>query len=138
MRRSSSWSPTSSSPRTRASPRSSTSCSATSPPPWPPRTSPGCPRGVEARRAEGGRVAEQPEAHPELAGKTVAAIWDVAGTFYVYRAADPRVEFLFDLGLENAPAVDELANGESSFFYTLSYEQLDLLESDILLNYSDT
>lgn len=85
-----------------------------------------------------GVVAEQAEAHPELAGKTVAAIWDVAGTFYVYRAADPRVEFLFDLGLENAPAVDELANGESSFFYTLSYEQLDLLDSDIILTYADS
>ncbi|MCW4384890.1 iron-siderophore ABC transporter substrate-binding protein [Salinibacterium sp. SYSU T00001] len=83
-------------------------------------------------------LVEQAEAHPELEGKTVAAIWDVAGTFYVYRAADPRVEFLFGLGLENAPAVDELANGESTFYYTLSYEQLDLLESDLIVNYSDT
>lgn len=83
-------------------------------------------------------VAEQAAAHPELEGRTVAAIWDGAGVFYVYRAADPRVEFLFDLGLENAPAVDELANGESTFYYTLSYEQLDLLEADIVVNYATT
>lgn len=85
-----------------------------------------------------GIVAEQADAHPELEGHTVAAIWDVAGTFYVYREADPRVSFLFGLGLEGAPAVDELANGESSFYYTLSYEQLDALESDIIVNFADT
>lgn len=81
---------------------------------------------------------EQAAAHPELAGKTVAAVWDIAGTFYVYKAADSRVNFLFDLGLENAPAVDELASGDSTFYYTLSYEQLDKLESDILVSFADT
>ena len=76
--------------------------------------------------------------HPELEGKTVAAVSDVAGTFYVYKKADARVEFLFDLGLESAPSVDELSNGDSTFYYTLSYEQLDKLEADILISYSDT
>ena len=83
-------------------------------------------------------LADSAAAHPELAGKTVAAVWDVAGTFYVYKAADPRVAFLFDLGLVNAPAVDELSNGDETFYYTLSYEQLDKLDSDIVVNYSDT
>lgn len=83
-------------------------------------------------------LAEQAEEHPELAGKTIAAVWDVAGTFYVYKEADARVEFLFDLGLVSAPSVDELANGDSSFYFTLSYEQLDQLDSDIILSYSDT
>lgn len=83
-------------------------------------------------------VAEKAELHPELDGKTVAAVWDIGGTFYVYRAADSRVNFLFGLGLENAPAVDELANGDSSFYYTLSYEQLDQLESDIIVNFANT
>jgi iron complex transport system substrate-binding protein len=81
---------------------------------------------------------EQAAAHPEFEGKTVAVIWDVAGTFYVYKSADPRVSFLFDLGLENAPAVDELSNGDSTFYYTLSYEQLDKLESDIVVNFADS
>ena len=80
-------------------------------------------------------LAAQAEAHPELAGLTVAAVWDVAGTFYVYTPEDSRVEFLSALGLEDAPAVAELANGDSPFFYTLSYEQLD---SDVLISYHDT
>ena len=83
-------------------------------------------------------LAAQAEAHPELAGLTVAAVWDVAGTFYVYTPEDSRVEFLSALGLEDAPAVAELANGDSPFFYTLSYEQLDRLESDLLISYHDT
>lgn len=83
-------------------------------------------------------LAAQAEAHPEFAGKSIAAVWDVAGTFYVYKDADPRVEFLFDLGFTNPASVDELANGDSTFFYTLSYETLDQLESDLVLSYSDT
>ena len=83
-------------------------------------------------------LAAQAEAHPELAGKTVAAVWDVAGTFYVYTPEDSRVEFLSGLGLEDAPAVAELANGDSPFYYTLSYEQLDQLESDLVISYHDT
>ncbi len=83
-------------------------------------------------------TAEQSIEHPELAGKTVAAVADSGGTFYVYKGADSRVDFLFDLGLEDAPAVEELANGDSSFYYELSYEELDKLDSDILVSYSDT
>jgi iron complex transport system substrate-binding protein len=84
------------------------------------------------------QLAEQAAAHPEFAGKTIAAVWDVAGTFYVYKKADPRVEFMLDLGFESAPSVDTLANGDSTFYYTLSYEQLDQLDSDVVLSYSDT
>ncbi|WP_411720143.1 iron-siderophore ABC transporter substrate-binding protein [Mycetocola sp.] len=83
-------------------------------------------------------TAEQADAHPELKGKTVAAVADSGGKFYVYKAADSRVDFLFDLGLVDAPAVEELANGDSSFYYELSYEELDKLDSDILVSYSDT
>jgi iron complex transport system substrate-binding protein len=82
-------------------------------------------------------TAEQAAAHPELEGKTVAAVADSGGTFYVYKGADSRVDFLFDLGLVDAPAVNELATGESSFYYELSYEELDKLDSDILVSYSD-
>ncbi|MBH0098077.1 iron-siderophore ABC transporter substrate-binding protein [Salinibacterium sp. NSLL150] len=83
-------------------------------------------------------VAEKAAEHPEFEGKTVAATFDVGGTFYVYKPADPRVEFLLDLGLENAPAVDALSNGDSTFFYTLSYEKLDELDSDLLIAYAET
>jgi iron complex transport system substrate-binding protein len=83
-------------------------------------------------------IAEQAAAHPEFDGKTIAATFDVGGTFYVYKPADPRVAFLLDLGLVSAPAVDELANGDSTFFYTLSYEKLDELDSDLLIAYAGT
>jgi len=83
-------------------------------------------------------LAARAQAHPELSGLTVAAVWDVGGTFYVYTPEDSRVEFLSGLGLEDASSVAELANGDSPFFYTLSYEQLDRLDSDLLISYHDT
>lgn len=83
-------------------------------------------------------LAEKAADHPELAGKTVAAVWDTAGTFYVYTPEDSRVEFLSALGLEDSPSVAELQNGDSPFFFTLSYEQLDRLDSDLVLSYHDT
>src|SRR5690606_41355514 len=78
-------------------------------------------------------LAEQAEAHPEFAGRTVAAIVDspAEGLVYVYRAGDPRAGFLEGLGFETAPAVEELAPDDGEFYYTLSYEELDKLESDV-------
>ena len=83
-------------------------------------------------------IAEKAAAHPEFAGKTVALTSDSSGTFYVYTDADPRVTFATDLGFDSAPSVAELANGESDFFYTLSYEQLDQLTSDVIVNFAPT
>lgn len=83
-------------------------------------------------------VAAAAAAHPELAGLTVANVFPSTEDFYVYKAADPRVAFLLDLGLEVAPSVDELSNGEETFYFTLSQERLDELESDLLISYADT
>ncbi|GAA4286844.1 iron-siderophore ABC transporter substrate-binding protein [Georgenia daeguensis] len=85
-----------------------------------------------------GEIADAAAAHPELEGKTVAAVWDVGGTFWVYKPEDSRVDFLLDLGLESAPAVEELATDEESFVYSLSYEETDRLESDVLVTYAST
>jgi iron complex transport system substrate-binding protein len=82
-------------------------------------------------------IAAAAEAHPEFEGKSIAAVWD-AGDFYVYTEADPRVEFLTDLGFEVAPSVSENDTGESTFYYTLSYEETDKITSDVLLAYHDT
>lgn len=78
------------------------------------------------------------DAHPELKGKTLAAVWDVGGTFYVYKRDDARVGFMLDLGPVSAPSVDALANGKESFYYTLSYEKVDEIDSDVLVTYADT
>ncbi len=83
-------------------------------------------------------VAAAAEANPELAGRTVAAVLDTPDTLYVYEEADPRVEFLTDLGLEVAPSVEELSTGEATFYFTLSPELVGGLTSDVLLSYSDT
>ena len=77
-------------------------------------------------------------AHPELDGVTVAAIWDIGGTFYVYKPADSRVDFLLDLGLESAPSVEALDTGGETFVYSLSYEQTDQLDADLVVNYAST
>jgi iron complex transport system substrate-binding protein len=84
------------------------------------------------------QVTAQAEAHPELAGKTVALVWDTPEGFYVYKPEDARAEFAVDLGLVSAPSVDELATDEATFYYTLSPERLDELTSDILVSYADT
>ena len=84
------------------------------------------------------QITAEASAHPELEGKTVAAVWDIGGTFWVYKPADSRVDFLLDLGLVGAPAVQELATDEETFVYSLSYEETDRLESDILVNYAST
>jgi iron complex transport system substrate-binding protein len=83
------------------------------------------------------QIADRAAEYPQLKGKTVAAVWDVDGTFYVYKKQDPRVDFLTDLGLTSAPSVDELATEENTFFYTLSLEQTSALTSDVLLVYAD-
>jgi iron complex transport system substrate-binding protein len=84
------------------------------------------------------QIEAKAEAHPELAGKTVAVVWNTPDTFYVYKPADARVEFTLDLGLESAPSVEELAEGGETFYYTLSQERLGELTSDVLVSYADT
>lgn len=84
------------------------------------------------------QVADARDAHPEFAGLTLAAVWDVGTTFYVYADADPRVEFMLDLGFDPAPSVTALDTDESSFYFTLSHERLDELTSDVLVVYGTT
>lgn len=84
------------------------------------------------------QIETKAEAHPELAGKTVAVVWSTPDTFYVYKSADARVEFTLDLGLESAPSVEDLAEGGETFYYTLSQERLGELTSDVLVSYADT
>jgi iron complex transport system substrate-binding protein len=84
------------------------------------------------------QVAAAAAEHPELAGKSVAMVWDTGDTFYVYKPADARVRFALDLGLVSAPSVEALASGTESFYYTLSKERLGELTSDILVSYADS
>lgn len=85
-------------------------------------------------------LAAESAEHPEFAGKTFAAIVDAPdkGLVYVYKSADPRAGFLEGLGLKTAPAVEKLAPADGEFFYTLSYEELDKLDSDLVVAYTDS
>jgi len=83
-------------------------------------------------------IAEAAAEHPEFEGVSLATAWDTAGTFYVYADEDPRVEFMLDLGFVNAPAVDALDTDESPFYFTLSYERVSELTSDVLVVYGST
>lgn len=93
---------------------------------------------VDLLQAIADQVSAQAAAHPDLAGKSVALVWDSAGTFYVYKPADAGVEFLFELGMVSPESVDALSTDESTFYFTMSYEQLDELTSDVLVNFADT
>lgn len=75
--------------------------------------------------------------YPQVQGTTFAGIAEYNGEVAVYAGLDPRMSFLEDLGIVLAPSVTELANGES-FFYSLSYENLEKLTSDILISYFET
>lgn len=80
-------------------------------------------------------VADAAAEHPEFEGRTIAAVAIDPSAFYVYRAADPRVQFLEDLGFTLAPSVGGLDTEESTFYYTISTEEVDKLTSDVLLSY---
>ncbi|GAA4183734.1 iron-siderophore ABC transporter substrate-binding protein [Gryllotalpicola kribbensis] len=84
------------------------------------------------------QIAKQAAAHPEFTGKTIAAVWGSASEFDVYKKADSRVQFALDLGFTSAPSVDELANGDQTFYYALSTEKVDQLKSDVLLSFAST
>jgi len=84
------------------------------------------------------QVKQEAADYPQLKGKTVAAVWDTGDAFYVYKPSDPRVGFLTDLGMVSAPSVTKLAPKDDNFTYTLSYEQLSKLNSDVLLVYADS
>jgi iron complex transport system substrate-binding protein len=83
-------------------------------------------------------VAAAAEAHPEFQGKTIATLAADTSSLYFYTPADPREQFLNDLGFTTAPSVEQLSEGVDEFFGTLSFEEADKLQSDVLLTYMDT
>ena len=82
-------------------------------------------------------IVDETAKYPQVAGTTFAGIAEYNGAVAVYAGLDSRMRFLEDAGLVLAPSVTELANGES-FFYSLSYENFEELESDILISYFET
>ena len=76
--------------------------------------------------------------HPEFQGTSIAYAADDVDTFYLYLPADPRVEILEDLGFTSAPAVTDLDTGESTFYTTVSGENLDKIDADVIFTQTDS
>ncbi len=78
--------------------------------------------------------------YPVITGKTFFyAAANEPGVLNVYRAEDPRVQLLTDLGMKNSPSIAALdsSKGDGSFFYQLSYENLSTIDTDLLVMYFD-
>lgn len=82
-------------------------------------------------------ITDETAKYPEVAGTSFAAIAGYNGEVAVYADLDSRVKFLVDAGLVSAPSVAELAQGQE-FYFSLSFENLEQLSSDILISYFDT
>lgn len=83
------------------------------------------------------QIADAAAAHPEFEGLTIAYADDDVDTFYLYLPADPRLEILEDLGFTSAPSVTELDAGESTFYTTVSSENLDRIDADVLFTQAE-
>lgn len=83
-------------------------------------------------------IAAAAEAHPEFEGKTIATMAADTTQLYFYTPADPRTQFLEDLGFTTAPAIEELSKGVEEFFGAVSFEEADKLQSDVLVTFMDT
>jgi iron complex transport system substrate-binding protein len=84
------------------------------------------------------QVADAAAEHPEFDGTTIAYAADDVDTFYLYLPADPRVEILEDLGFVTADAVTALDTGESTFYTTVSSENLDQIDAEVVFTQVDS
>lgn len=85
------------------------------------------------------KVAALAAKYPVLQGKTfVYAAANQADQLSVYRATDPRVQLLTQLGMVVSPSVKTLdVKPDASYFFTVSYENLGKIDTDVLVAYFD-
>jgi iron complex transport system substrate-binding protein len=83
------------------------------------------------------QVSDAAAQHPEFAGTTIAYVDDDVDTFYLYLPADARVEILEDLGFVSAPSVAALDKKEGTFYTTVSYENLDKIDAQVILTQAE-
>ncbi|MGU3583824.1 ABC transporter substrate-binding protein [Rhodococcus sp. C26F] len=69
--------------------------------------------------------------NPEFAGKTVTVASYTSEGWGAYVVGDSRVDFMTELGFVNNPQVQAAATDD--FFITVSDENLDILDSDLLI-----
>lgn len=83
------------------------------------------------------QVKDAAAAHPEFAGTSIAYVDDDVDTFYMYLPSDPRVEILEDLGFVSPPSVTSLDKGEGTFYTTVSAENLDKIDAQVLFTQAE-
>ncbi|MFS0713505.1 iron-siderophore ABC transporter substrate-binding protein [Microbacterium sp. 2P01SA-2] len=84
-------------------------------------------------------IADLAAEYPALAGTSFAyGANNQPEIFNVFRDDDPRVQLLTQLGMTVAPSVETLAPDDDSYFYQLGFENLNALESDVLVAYFGT
>jgi iron complex transport system substrate-binding protein len=84
-------------------------------------------------------IRETRKEHPQLQGRSMIFAYLTTtdlSTIGIYAPQDPRVSFLHDLGLEDAPVVAG-AIEPGRFYGTVSAERARQLESDVLLTWSE-
>jgi iron complex transport system substrate-binding protein len=84
-----------------------------------------------------GQLADAAAEHPEFEGTTIAYIDDDVDTMYMYLPADARVEVLEDLGFVTPESVTALDNGEATFYATVSYENLDQIDAEVIFTQAE-
>jgi iron complex transport system substrate-binding protein len=83
------------------------------------------------------QIADAAAAHPEFEGTSIAYIDDDVDTLYLYLPADARVEILEDLGFVTPDSVSGLDSGEATFYTTVSYENLDQIDVDVIFTQAE-
>ncbi|WP_029251627.1 iron-siderophore ABC transporter substrate-binding protein [Paraoerskovia marina] len=73
------------------------------------------------------------EAHPDWAGQTVTAATRTGDGWGAYVESEARTQFLLNLGFEQNPEIDALTEADSNFFVSISEEQLDLIDADLVV-----
>jgi iron complex transport system substrate-binding protein len=84
-----------------------------------------------------GLVSNAAAAHPEFEGVSIAYIDDDVDTFYMYLPSDARVEILEDLGFVTSDSVTALDTGVGTFYTTVSYENLDKIDAQVIFTQAE-
>ncbi|WP_353112380.1 iron-siderophore ABC transporter substrate-binding protein [Microbacterium sp.] len=83
-------------------------------------------------------IATEMAKYPAAAGKTGMVMWIDAkdlGKVQFYTPQDTRVQYLNDLGFATPQSVKDLAKGEKGFVASISAEQADKLDADVVVIY---
>ncbi|SDT32604.1 iron complex transport system substrate-binding protein [Friedmanniella luteola] len=72
-------------------------------------------------------------AHPDWAGKTVTAATKTSEGWGAYIEGSERVQFLQDLGFVQNPQIAALDTSATGFTVSISTEQLDLVDADLVV-----